>query len=85
MKYSAEQLKKKGVLTNLDSVPLEQQHNIEFEISARETNGRFCVKCRFMGVEVDTADIDIQVCFFTLSLYAGWWKIFFSGLVVVAI
>lgn len=64
VRYSAEQLKKKGVLTNLDSVGVEQHHNIEFEISPKDPSGRFCVKCRFMGVEVDRADIDIQVCAF---------------------
>lgn len=59
-KYSANHLLEKGVLVSLDGVPSSQLKNVQFEIVATEIKGVYSVRGRFMGVEVDKINIDVQ-------------------------
>lgn len=61
VKYSGTRLREKGVLVALDGVPPGQLKNVQFEISTTDFNGIYSVRGRFMGVEVEKIDIDIQV------------------------
>ena len=61
LKYTAARLQEKGVLVAIDGLPTAQFKNVQFEITPSDTNGVFTVKGKFMGVEVEKIDIDIQV------------------------
>ncbi|KZC12883.1 Ras GTPase-activating-like protein IQGAP1 [Dufourea novaeangliae] len=60
LKYSAAKLQEKGVLLEVDGLPQSQFKNVIFEISPTEHSGLFNVRCKFMGVEMEKVDIDIQ-------------------------
>ncbi|XP_017888182.1 ras GTPase-activating-like protein IQGAP1 isoform X2 [Ceratina calcarata] len=60
LKYSASKLQEKGVLLEVDGLPQSQFKNVIFEISPTEHTGLFSVRCKFMGVEMEKIDIDIQ-------------------------
>ncbi|CAL7946505.1 unnamed protein product [Xylocopa violacea] len=60
LKYSAAKLQEKGVLLEVDGLPQSQFKNVIFEISPTEHSGLFSVRCKFMGVEMEKVDIDIQ-------------------------
>ncbi|XP_078048629.1 ras GTPase-activating-like protein IQGAP1 [Augochlora pura] len=60
LKYSAAKLQEKGVLLEVDGLPQAQFKNVIFEISPTEHSGLFNVRCKFMGVEMEKIDIDIQ-------------------------
>ncbi|XP_033341426.2 ras GTPase-activating-like protein IQGAP1 [Megalopta genalis] len=60
LKYSAAKLQEKGVLLEVDGLPQAQFKNVIFEISPTEHSGLFSVRCKFMGVEMEKIDIDIQ-------------------------
>ncbi|XP_050481598.1 ras GTPase-activating-like protein IQGAP1 isoform X1 [Bombus huntii] len=60
LKYSAAKLQEKGVLLEVDGLPQSQFKNVIFEISPTEHSGLFSVRCKFMGVEMEKIDIDIQ-------------------------
>ncbi|XP_015189639.1 PREDICTED: ras GTPase-activating-like protein IQGAP1 isoform X2 [Polistes dominula] len=60
LKYSAAKLQEKGVLLEVDGLPLSQWKNVLFEISPTEYNGLFTVHCKFMGVNMEKVNIDIQ-------------------------
>ncbi|XP_043498772.1 ras GTPase-activating-like protein IQGAP1 isoform X1 [Polistes fuscatus] len=60
LKYSAAKLQEKGVLLEVDGLPLSQWKNVLFEISPTEHNGLFIVHCKFMGVNMEKVNIDIQ-------------------------
>lgn len=60
LKYSAAKLHEKGVLLEVDGLPHSQFKNIVFEISPTEDTGVFMVKGKFMGVEMEKIEIDIQ-------------------------
>lgn len=60
LKYSASKLQEKGVLLEVDGLPQSQFKNVIFEISPTEHTGLFSVRCKFMGVEMEKVDIDIQ-------------------------
>ncbi|KAK2582629.1 hypothetical protein KPH14_004911 [Odynerus spinipes] len=60
LKYSATKLQEKGVLLEVDGLPHSQFKNVIFEISPTEHNGLFNVRCKFMGVEMEKVEIDIQ-------------------------
>ena len=64
VKYSGTRLREKGILIALDGVHPGQLKNVQFEISTTDFNGIYSVRGRFMGVEVEKIDIDIQVTFF---------------------
>ena len=60
LKYSGTKLQEKGVLLEIEGLPQSQFKNVTFEISPTEQNGVFTVKGKFMGVEMEKIDIDIQ-------------------------
>ncbi|KAK9298625.1 hypothetical protein QLX08_008104 [Tetragonisca angustula] len=60
LKYSAAKLQEKGILLEIDGLPQSQFKNVIFEISPTEHTGLFSVRCKFMGVEMEKIDIDIQ-------------------------
>nr|XP_050869767.1 ras GTPase-activating-like protein IQGAP1 isoform X2 [Vespula vulgaris] len=60
LRYSAAKLQEKGVLLEVDGLPHSQSKNVIFEISPTEHNGLFTVQCKFMGVEMEKVEIDIQ-------------------------
>ncbi|XP_046426455.1 ras GTPase-activating-like protein IQGAP1 [Neodiprion fabricii] len=60
LKYSAAKLQEKGVLLEVDGLPHSQFKNVIFEISPTEHNGIFTVRGKFMGVEMEKVDVDIQ-------------------------
>lgn len=60
LKYSAAKLQEKGVLLEVDGLPNSQFKNVIFEISPTENNGVFTVRGKFMGVEMEKVDVDIQ-------------------------
>lgn len=60
LRYSAAKLQEKGVLLEVDGLPHSQTKNVIFEISPTEHNGLFTVQCKFMGVEMEKVEIDIQ-------------------------
>ena len=60
LKYSAAKLHEKGVLLEVEGLPHSQFKNVLFEISPTENNGIFMIKGKFMGVEMEKVDVDIQ-------------------------
>ncbi|KAK6643236.1 hypothetical protein RUM43_004741 [Polyplax serrata] len=60
LKYSGTRLRDKGILISLDGVPPGQLKNVQFEISTTKFNGIYSIHGRFMGIEVEKIDIDIQ-------------------------
>lgn len=61
IRYTAAKLREKGVLIEVEGLPDGQFKNAQFEIGPTETHGVFLVKGKFMGVEMETVNIDIQV------------------------
>lgn len=60
LKYTAAKLLEKGILLEIDGLPQSQFKNVLFEISPTESNGIFTIRGKFMGVEMEKIDIDIQ-------------------------
>ncbi|XP_046964971.1 ras GTPase-activating-like protein IQGAP1 [Vanessa cardui] len=60
VKYSASKLLERGVLLEIDGLSTSQFKNVQFEITPTDHNGVFTIKGKFMGVEMETIDIDIQ-------------------------
>ncbi|CAG2054463.1 unnamed protein product [Timema podura] len=60
LKYTAARLHEKGVLLEVEGLPPSQLKNVLFEITPADINGIFTVKGKFMGVEMEKVDIDIQ-------------------------
>ncbi|XP_050432882.1 ras GTPase-activating-like protein IQGAP1 [Adelges cooleyi] len=60
IRYSAAKLRDKGVLIEVEGLPDGQFKNAQFEISPTDDHGIFLVKGKFMGVEMETVNIDIQ-------------------------
>jgi len=50
------------VLLEVDGLPTTQFRNVQFEISPTDHNGVFTICGKFMGVELEKVEIDIQVC-----------------------
>lgn len=67
LKYSGSKLQEKGVLLEVEGLPPAQLRNVNFEISPSEMSGVFTVRAKFMGVEMEKIDVDIQVsiCYVT--------------------
>lgn len=61
IRYTAARLREKGVLLEVDGLPEGQFKNAQFDISPTDVHGVFLVKGKFMGVEMETINIDIQV------------------------
>lgn len=60
LRYTGAKLQEKGVLLEIEGLPHSQFKNVSFEIAPTENNGVFTVKGKFMGVEIEKIDIDIQ-------------------------
>ncbi|EFN88876.1 Ras GTPase-activating-like protein IQGAP1 [Harpegnathos saltator] len=60
LRYSAWKLQEKGVLVEVDGLTQTELRNVIFEISPTEHGGLFAVNCRFMGLEMEKLDINIQ-------------------------
>ncbi|KAK3914566.1 Ras GTPase-activating-like protein IQGAP1 [Frankliniella fusca] len=60
LKYTAAKLQEKGVLLEVEGLPPTQLRNVTFEISPSEMSGVFTVRGKFMGVEMEKVDVDIQ-------------------------
>lgn len=69
IKYTAAKLREKGVLIEVEGLPEGQFKNAQFEIGPTDIHGVFLVKGKFMGVEMETINIDIQVW---MMIY--WWN-----------
>ncbi|XP_069669169.1 ras GTPase-activating-like protein IQGAP1 isoform X2 [Periplaneta americana] len=60
LRYSAAKLHEKGILLEIDSLPTSQFRNVQFEIAPTDHNGVFTICGKFMGVELEKVEIDIQ-------------------------
>ncbi|XP_065336041.1 ras GTPase-activating-like protein IQGAP1 isoform X2 [Cloeon dipterum] len=60
LKYTAAQLHAKGVLQQMQGLTQSQFKSVQFEISATESVGVFHIKGCFMGIPMDSVEIDIQ-------------------------
>ncbi|XP_039275982.1 ras GTPase-activating-like protein IQGAP2 [Nilaparvata lugens] len=60
LKYTGAQLREKGVVTSIEGLPAAQFKNVLFEISAADTAGRFLIRGKYMGVELEKVEIDIK-------------------------
>ncbi|XP_071452887.1 ras GTPase-activating-like protein IQGAP2 [Hetaerina americana] len=60
IKYSAEKLCAKGIILEIEGLPKSQFKNVLFEIAPLEENGIFEVKGKFMGVEMERMELNIQ-------------------------
>lgn len=60
LKYSAAKLQEKGILIEVDGLPSAQFKNVIFEIAPTDRNGVFAVRSKFMGVEIETVEVDVQ-------------------------
>lgn len=60
LKYTALKLYEKGVLLEIDGLSTSQFKSVMFEIIPSDQNGLFSIKGKFMGVEVDKIELDIQ-------------------------
>ncbi|XP_045778410.1 ras GTPase-activating-like protein IQGAP1 [Maniola jurtina] len=60
VKYSAAKLLERGVLLEIDGLSTSQFKNVQFEITPTDHNGVFTVKGKFMGVEMESIEVDIQ-------------------------
>lgn len=61
LRYTAAKLHEKGVLLEVDGLPTTQFRNVQFEITPTDHNGVFTICGKFMGVELEKIEIDIQV------------------------
>lgn len=53
-------LHEKGVLIEIQDLTVSQLKNVQFEFIPSETNGVFIVKAKFLGVELEKIEIDVQ-------------------------
>ncbi|XP_059051114.1 ras GTPase-activating-like protein IQGAP1 isoform X2 [Achroia grisella] len=60
VKYSGMKLMERGVLLEIDGLSQSQFKNVQFEITPTDHNGVFTIKGKFMGVEMESLEIDIQ-------------------------
>lgn len=60
LKYSASKLQEKGILLEIDGLSQTEFKNVIFEISPTEYSGLFIVRCKFMGVEMEKLNVNIQ-------------------------
>lgn len=78
LKYSGAKLHEKGILVSIQDLPTHQYKNVLFEIRPTESNGVFSVCGKFMGVEMETIEINIQVYMtvssqqYSLSIKSIW-------------
>ncbi|CAK6444329.1 unnamed protein product [Pipistrellus nathusii] len=60
VRYTGAKLHEKGVLLGIDDIQTNQFKNVTFDISATEDVGIFDVKSKFLGVEMEKVQLDIQ-------------------------
>uniref|UniRef100_A0A8C2VJP8 IQ motif containing GTPase activating protein 2 n=1 Tax=Chinchilla lanigera TaxID=34839 RepID=A0A8C2VJP8_CHILA len=60
VRYTATKLHEKGVLLGIDDLQTNQFKNVTFDIVATEDVGIFDVKSKFLGVEMETVQLNIQ-------------------------
>ncbi|CAF4793193.1 unnamed protein product [Pieris macdunnoughi] len=60
VKYSGAKLLERGILLEIDGLSTSQFKNVQFEIAPTNHNGVFTIRGKFMGVEMESVDIDIQ-------------------------
>ncbi|NXK98970.1 IQGA3 protein, partial [Mesembrinibis cayennensis] len=58
--YTAARLFEKGVLLEIEDLPLSQFRNVIFDIIPCEESGRFQVKAKFMGVDMERFQLHYQ-------------------------
>lgn len=60
VKYSATKLYDKGVLYTIEGLPPSQLKNVQFVFLPLEKDGLFEISARFMGVDMESVNINIQ-------------------------
>ncbi|XP_021188821.3 ras GTPase-activating-like protein IQGAP1 [Helicoverpa armigera] len=60
VKYSGAKLLERGVLLEIDGLSTSQFKNVQFDITPTDHNGVFTIKGKFMGVEMESIEVDIQ-------------------------
>eukprot|EP00096_Caligus_rogercresseyi_P007633 TRINITY_DN25587_c0_g1_i1.p1 TRINITY_DN25587_c0_g1~~TRINITY_DN25587_c0_g1_i1.p1 ORF type:complete len:594 (-),score=268.58 TRINITY_DN25587_c0_g1_i1:41-1729(-) len=60
LRYSASRLHEKGVLLAIDGLPPSQFKNVLFEIVPMEQDGVFEIHAKFMGVNLEHVEVNIQ-------------------------
>ncbi|NXD18070.1 IQGA1 protein, partial [Nothocercus nigrocapillus] len=58
--YTAAQLFEKGVLLEIEDLPLSQFRNVIFDIIPCEESGKFQVKAKFMGIDMEKFQLHYQ-------------------------
>ncbi|XP_073466338.1 LOW QUALITY PROTEIN: ras GTPase-activating-like protein IQGAP3 [Aquarana catesbeiana] len=60
LSYSAARLHEKGVLLEIEDLPFSQFRNVIFEIAPSEEAGKFQVKTKFLGVDMEKFQLNYQ-------------------------
>ncbi|GAB0200906.1 ras GTPase-activating-like protein IQGAP3 [Grus japonensis] len=60
LRYTAARLLEKGVLLEIEDLPLSQFRNVIFDIIPCEESGRFQVKAKFMGIDMERFQLHYQ-------------------------
>lgn len=60
LSYSATRLQEKGVLLEIEDLPQTQFKNVVFDIGPGSEKGSFCIKARFLGVQMEEFTIPYQ-------------------------
>ncbi|NXL40305.1 IQGA3 protein, partial [Glaucidium brasilianum] len=60
LQYTAARLFEKGVLLEIEDLPLSQFRNVIFDIIPCEESGRFQVKAKFMGIDMERFQLHYQ-------------------------
>lgn len=60
VRYTASKLHEKGVLLGIDDLQTNQFKNVTFDIIATEDVGIFDVRSKFLGVEMEMVQLNIQ-------------------------
>ncbi|KAB0345717.1 hypothetical protein FD754_022643, partial [Muntiacus muntjak] len=60
VRYTAAKLQEKGVLLDIDDLQANQFKNVTFDISSTEDVGIFDVRSKFLGVEMEKVQLNIQ-------------------------
>ncbi|NWR81094.1 IQGA2 protein, partial [Centropus unirufus] len=58
--YTAARLFEKGVLLEIEDLPVTQFRNVIFDIIPCEESGRFLVKAKFMGIDMERFELQYQ-------------------------
>ncbi|KAI5640597.1 GTPase-activator protein for ras-like GTPase domain-containing protein [Phthorimaea operculella] len=58
VKYSGAKLMERGVLLEIDGLSPSQFKNVQFDITPTDHNGVFTIKGKFMGVEMESVDVE---------------------------